>query len=77
MRDVVGPLWARWKAVAETIAALQARILFTFLYFVVVMPFALGLRLLADPLRMRRGVTAAWIPFARQTSSLEEARRQF
>jgi hypothetical protein len=48
------------------------------LYFVLVTPFALGLKLFADPLRIKtRTGPSWWLDHPRQTRTLEEAHRQF
>ncbi len=45
--------WAGWKIVAHRVGNFQARVVLSLFYFVVVPPFALGVKLLADPLRLR------------------------
>jgi hypothetical protein len=77
MRELLRAAWARWKTIAEAIARFQARLLFTILYVVVVAPFAIGVRVLADPLELRRGTGTRWRSLARQSATLEAARRQF
>jgi hypothetical protein len=70
--------WYAWKRIAERIGHFQARVLWGFLYFVLVTPFALGVKIFADPLRIRRRSSSSWwLEHPRQTSTLEEARRQF
>ena len=69
--------WERWKLIAETIARVQARVLFAILYVIVVAPFAIGVRLLADPLDLRpQARKTRWRELGRQTSTLDGARRQ-
>jgi hypothetical protein len=46
-------IWARWKVIAHKVATFQARILLSAFYFAVLVPFAVGLRLASDPLRLR------------------------
>src|SRR5713226_4270227 len=68
--------WLGWKRIAEKIGHFQARVLFGLMYFVVVTPFAVGVKVLSDPLSIKkRG--PRWRDFARQTLTLEDARRQF
>jgi len=71
-------LWQWWKRVAERIGNFQARVLLTALYCVVVLPVALVLKLLADPLALQRGRgrTSWWIPRALRPTDLDEGRRQ-
>ena len=73
-------LWNRWLVLAQKIGKFQSRIVLTVVYFVIVLPFGLGVRLFADPLRIRRGSArpkSNWS--ARQTSDVDLAAsyRQF
>ena len=78
MRQFAHRAWQAWKRIAEKIGHFQARLLWGFLYFVLVAPFALGLKVLADPLRIKkRSSPSWWLEHPRQTLTLEEARRQF
>ena len=52
--------WERWKAMAARAATFQARVLLVVFYWVVVSPFALVLRLVADPLELRQGRGGHW-----------------
>ncbi len=47
-------LWSHWLTLARKIGQFQSRIILTLFYFVFVTPFGLGVRLLADPLHIRR-----------------------
>ncbi len=77
MSERLRAAWARWKKIAEAIAHVQARIIFGLLYVIVVAPFAIGLRMLADPLDLvRRPGTSRWKALDRQTLTLASARRQ-
>ena len=69
-------LWARWKMVAEKIGVFQSRVLLVVLYFVLVTPFALVVRLAKDPLRLRRREGSYWIPRRGAAPDIEWAKRQ-
>jgi len=70
--------WHGWKKIAEKIGHFQNRLLWGFLYFVVVAPFAMGVKLLSDPLRVKkRSEPSRWVERPRQTLTLEDAHRQF
>ncbi len=45
--------WEGWKRFGKKVGDLQARVLLTFFYFVILAPFGLGVRA-ADPLGLRR-----------------------
>jgi len=77
---VLRDLWNRWLVLAQKIGKFQSRIVLTVVYFVIVLPFGLGVRLLADPLRIRRRSVQAQSNWsARQTSDvdLDASYRQF
>ena len=71
-------VWSRWKRVAHVIGNFQARVLLTVFYFVIVPPFAVIVRLLKDPLALRRPRTAEtfWVERTPERAPAERARRQ-
>jgi hypothetical protein len=70
-------LWDRWKGIAHAIGTFQSRVLLTVFYCLIVLPFGLGLRLLADPLRLRCRPGSHWRGRATVSPDGEHARRQF
>jgi hypothetical protein len=69
-------LWEGWKRLAHRIGDAQARVMLAVFYAVVVMPFALAVRALSDP--MRFGAAPAWLtkdPVGTDTTTY--ARRQY
>ena len=71
-------LWHGWKRVGKKIGDVQARVLLTVFYFVVVAPFAVGITLLGDPLALKPRTPRGWRPRAAPPGSpLERALRQF
>jgi hypothetical protein len=69
--------WDAWKRVAARIADVQARVLLSTFYFVVLGPFALLLRWRSDPLAIKPGAPAGWRPRSEPAElPLQRARRQ-
>ena len=69
---------AAWKRFAQRVGAIQARILLTIFYFVVLAPFALLVRVARDPLALRPGSAGGWRPHAEGPfEPLQRARSQF
>ena len=66
-------LWQRWKRLAHRAAEIQALILLTIVYWIVVAPIGAALKLGG---RRRRGDPAWTTRPAAGTVTLEEARRQ-
>ena len=70
-------LWRGWKRIAHKIGDFQARVLLTIFYFVIVAPFALAVRLFADPLALKSTTARGWRARTPGAPALEQARRQF
>jgi hypothetical protein len=71
-------LWARWKVIARKIGDVQSRLLLCVFYFVVLAPFGVAVRMLSDPLRLRRQDISHWLPIAHKAAAPQDhARRQF
>ncbi len=71
-------MWRAWQVVARDFGDLQARVLLTTFYVVIVTIFALIMRLLTDPLRFRRsGPGPHWISRTPAPADLQSGRRQF
>jgi hypothetical protein len=64
-----------WKRIVQTIGNLQARLLLTIFYAVVMLPFGLTVRFLFDPLRVKQRPTQ-WLDHPKETRDLPWARRQ-
>jgi len=71
-------LWVRWKAIAHKIATFQSRVLLFVFYFLVMAPFAIGMRLASDPLQLRPNARPDWLPRPTHQGDITmTARRQF
>jgi len=53
VRQTLNALWQGWKSVARKIGDFQARLILTIFYFVVLAPFAMGVRIFSDPLQLK------------------------
>ncbi len=70
-------LWHEWLILARHIGSFQARVLITLVYFTLIMPFGLLVRLLGDPLqRKAQAQTTMWRSRATYDRDFEHARRQ-
>ena len=71
-------LWHGWLVVARKIGEFQSRIILSLIYFIVMAPFALAIRLFSDPMRLRGNPSWHWLPRdARSQPSLSSAKQQF
>ena len=71
-------VWERWKVIAHIIGNFQARVLLSLLYFVLIPPFGLLVRILMDPLQLRRPPRESfWLSTPAKEWSLTDAQRQF
>lgn len=77
MQSALRMLWQWWKRVARRIGDLQARIILTVFYYVVLGPFALVLRARSDPLGIKPGRERGWQRRSEPAGTpLDRARRQ-
>jgi hypothetical protein len=74
--DIGRVAWNRWKIIGEVYGDFQARLFAVLFYFTLFVPFALGVRLLGDPLSIRR-LPRKWLDRVSVGSTVDEARRQF
>ena len=78
MMALLRALWEAWKIVAHAIGKVQARVVFSLLYVVLLGPVAVVVRLVADPLRHRHPAASNWRERAAAADDpWDGARRQF
>lgn len=68
--------WERWKILGEAFGDFQGRLFAVLFYFTIFAPFALGVRLFSDPLRIRTA-PAQWVEREPVGHTLDDARQQF
>ncbi len=67
-----------WKEISEAIADFQVRLLLTLLYFSILIPFAVAVRLFANPNTTKdSNVSTAWGKCTQVEHDLEQARHQY
>ncbi|MBM2826630.1 MAG: hypothetical protein HW403_694 [Dehalococcoidia bacterium] len=69
-------LWLKWVPIAHAVGNFQARVILTLIYMVMVAPFAVGARLLSDPLMLHSKRAGVWYPREVQGYTMIEAERQ-
>ncbi len=69
-------VWSGWKKFGQWIGDFLARVVLTFFYFSVFLPFGLGVRLLGDPLQIKKRPFDLWLARSTQDRTLEDTRRQ-
>jgi hypothetical protein len=68
-------LWEGWKKFGHAFGNLQARVLLTVIYAVLILPFGFLVRCFSDSLRTKKR-TEAWLDHPAISNDLNEARRQ-
>ena len=59
-------LWEKWKAFSEIFGNFMSRVILTVLYFVILLPYGIGMRMFADPLELKpRPADSGWRAFPR------------
>jgi hypothetical protein len=78
VKKFFGKLWSGWKQLSHYIGDFQARLLLTFFYFTLALPFGLIGRFLIDPLKLRQKKTSSsWIKRETVDQDIATARNQF
>ncbi len=68
----------RWKEFGVKLGNYQSRLFLTYLYFVVVSPFGICMRLFGDPLRLKTQTDkSAWVEREKIDTNLQSVRSQF
>ena len=68
-------LWEGWKKFGHALGNFQARVLLTLIYYVLVLPFGLAVRVFSDSMHMKKR-PEKWFDHPPLPNTLEEARRQ-
>lgn len=77
MPNFLRRIWQAWKRVGQAINDVVARAVLTLFYFTIFVPFGLGVRLLSDPLDMKRSShPSGWLKRETHDRVLEDALRQ-
>jgi hypothetical protein len=73
--------WQAWAAFSRRMGSFQSRVLLSLFFFIIVTPFAVLLKAVSDPLRIKRRTADArasfWLAKREATLSGDEFRRQF
>lgn len=69
-------IWKKWRGFGRAMGDVAARILMTVFYFTVTLPFGIGVRLFADPLRLK-STEARWLARENKQATIEDARRLY
>lgn len=77
-KNIFKRIWQSWNDFSKRMGAFQSRIILSLFFFTLVSPFALAVRMLSDPLRLKyRRLTSWWISKKETKNELEQFRRQF
>jgi hypothetical protein len=70
--------WARWKAMSERVANVQARVLLSIFYFTLMAPFGVWQAFVSDRLVLRRPRGESfWVARTTRDRTLADGRKQF
>lgn len=77
MKKIWKKFVAWWMPIAEKIGNFMNRVILSIFYFVVVLPFGIGVRLFSDRLQLRKNYKTGWTNVNTHLKSIEDARKQF
>ncbi len=69
-------IWEKWKVVGQVIGDFIARVVLTIFYFTIFMPFGLIVRLVSDPLGIKKS-RPTWLDRHTHELNITESRRLF
>jgi len=71
-------LWEMWKDFSKRMGGFQSRMLLSFIFFILIAPFALIVKIFSDPLNLKiRKEKSHWKEKKASSSSLEDYKRQY
>lgn len=71
-------LWESWKNFSIRMGSFQSRVLLSLFFFIFVSPFALGVKIFSDPLRIKHLTGKShWLPKKDVKPDIEQFKRQF
>ena len=78
-KNILRRAWEGWKKVARKIGDFNARVILTIFYFILLLPFALLVKFLTDPLHIKEKSPKRWRTMEDRgdIAPLERAERQF
>jgi len=72
--EILGKIWHKWKQFGQLMGDFIARIVLSIFYFTVFMPFGIAVRLLGDPLAIKKR-PPEWLARATLDHTIDDARR--
>jgi hypothetical protein len=70
--------WEKWKVLGHKIGNFQARLILSLFYFILICPFAVVVKFLSKPLRLKISNVSNWLPHHAEVEDVvSRARRQF
>jgi hypothetical protein len=72
-------LWHRWTGFSKRMGSFQSRVMLSFFFFILISPAALIIKIVGDPLSIKRkkAMDTYWLPKMPSSTEIEEYRRQF
>jgi hypothetical protein len=77
-RNFFGKLWPSWKNFSKRMGSFQSQILLSLFFFLFISPFALAMKMLSDPLKIKEKSTKSyWLEKTEKKLDIDEFKRQF
>ena len=76
--EILKKAWRGWKVFAEHFGNFMSGIILTILYFTVMLPYGLALRLFMDPLAIKSKTQGSnWKPLSEKSPKIESYQKQY
>ena len=70
-------LWELWKKFAYAFGTFMSRVILTIMYFTVIMPWGVCIRIFSDPLNIKTFSQSGWKSHTKPPTTMQEITRQF
>ena len=70
-------LWENWKKLSAKMGDFQGRLMLMWLFFILILPFGVLVRLLSDPLKLKPSLGTGWLERPAVKAGLDNLRKQF
>ncbi len=71
-------LWQSWKDFSKRIGSFQSRIILSLFFFIFILPFAIALKMISDPLRIKQQSSKSyWLTKKETKIDMEQYKKQF
>lgn len=78
MKNLMKEVWLKWKKFAFLFGTFMSHLILSIIYFTVILPYGLGVRIFSDPLLIKSKPSGSgWRPFPKIEATLKRFSKQY